>query len=322
MKVRATVYRSTTEEEEEEDFSSTSVSEYDPQCDMSSMGGDPNAEAEMESRRIARQSTLDRRVKALKARHVGKKKTGTGTSGVASPCVTSDDVFIVPAPIPAASRGKSYKTPTSYDVDKCAKWTVPPHVSDVDRVGLEGLPRLPRPWNSHGFGVIGTGADYARDVVAPYMIFDGDTAKLEKESSSANFDSMLEHSTELLARLSFGARAMANREANFAERESAWEKRAADREVEVGRLRHDLEESENQRKNLVTAVGASFDRGMREGELGGWREAVRAYKDAGYLDEADVDKVVCHLVSDGEDDYMDDGGDGAGDGELPSAAAS
>lgn len=127
---------------------------------------------------------------------------------------------------------------------------------------------------------------------------------------------------QLLARLSFGARAMANREANFAERESAWEKRAADREVEVGRLRHDLEESENQRKNLVTAVGASFDRGMREGELGGWREAVRAYKDAGYLDEADVDKVVCHLVSDGEDDYMDDGGDGAGDGELPSAAAS
>lgn len=206
-------------------------------------------------------------------------------------------------------------------MDKCARWTVPSHISDAARVGLEGLPRLPRPRNAHGFGVIGTGSDYARDVVAPYMSFEGDTARLEKESSSANFDSMLEHSTELLARISFGSRKIAEREASFAEREAAWERRAADREVEVGRLHHELEEGERQRQSLVASAGATFDRGMRQGELGGWREAVRAYRDAGFLNEADVDKVVCHLVSDGEDDYMDDDLDAAGEGEMAPPAA-
>lgn len=195
VKVKATVYRSTTEEEdEEEELTSDSVSEYYPEGDMSSRGPDV-IDSEVEARMAARQATLDKRAKASRARYASKRKAGTGSSGAASPCVTNDDVFVVPAPIPPISRSKGHKTPTSYDVDKCARWTVPSHVSDAARGQLEGLPKLPRPRNSQSFGVLGTGPDYARDVVAPYMSFEGDAAMLEKESSSANSDTMLEYAT-------------------------------------------------------------------------------------------------------------------------------
>lgn len=127
---------------------------------------------------------------------------------------------------------------------------------------------------------------------------------------------------QLMARISFSSRKTTEREASFAEEKAAWERRAADREVEVGRLRHELEEGERERQGLVAKAGATFDRGLREGELAGWREAVRAYKDAGILTDADADRVAFTLVSDGEDDYMEDDADAAGDDATPSAAAS
>lgn len=60
---------------------------------------------------------------------------------------------------------------------------------------------------------------------------------------------------------------------------------------------------------------STYNKGMREGEMVGWNEAVKDYMEAGVLIQAGVDRVACHLgSSEGEEELME-GGVAPGEGE-------
>lgn len=87
-------------------------------------------------------------------------------------------------------------------------------------------------------------------------------------------------------------------------------------QAEVSRMRVALDESTMQRGSLAEDAVTAYNKGVKEGGMEGWSEAVKAYREAGYLDQATVDSVICHLaLSDGEEDLME------GDGAAGSGAA-
>lgn len=190
-------------------------------------GSDDPVAAKIRENARKHQARMDvNRAKARKVSGSGgaKGKTVVGPSGTASPCVTSDDAWIVPVPKPTPVKGKIHKTPSFFDVDRCARWKPPSDVDEETRVELEKLPRLPKPRKSHDFRVIGIGPIYAQDVLASCMCFDRDVVKLESESSAQNFGAMLENSAELMAHLFFASHAMV-------EKEMVLEKRLAEKRL-------------------------------------------------------------------------------------------
>lgn len=158
-------------EELSEVSGSDSGSEYTPACEMAGFGDKGVADI-IEKGMSTRQAQLD--AKTAKMRKMGTTGKGKGVaeaSGMVTPCVTNDETVIVPPPPPSARRTRVYKTPSYFDVDRCTRRTVPPHVGESERAELEKLQRLLKPRKSHGFGVIVCGSEYAYDVIGPYMSF-------------------------------------------------------------------------------------------------------------------------------------------------------
>lgn len=140
------VYRDTIEEEGE-NSNSDSSSEYEPNSRMAGGGDDQVATKIRESVR-EHQANLDaNRARARKAPggSGAKGKVVVESSGTATPCVTSDDVLLVPGPKSTCARSKVHRTPAFFDVDRCARWKPPSDIGEGDKVELEKLPRLPKP---------------------------------------------------------------------------------------------------------------------------------------------------------------------------------
>lgn len=94
-----------------------------------------------------------RRAKAGKYDSTGMGRGVAGSSSTAIPYVTGDETMMMPPPRAAASKGKAVRTPSFYDVDRCARWETP-LVDEEARAASQGLPVLPRACKSQGFGVI------------------------------------------------------------------------------------------------------------------------------------------------------------------------
>lgn len=159
---------------ESEESDSDSELYYDMETDMSNIG-DEFVEAGIQKSKTERLALMEaKRAKVGKLGSGGKGKGAVGSSSMVSPCVTSDETAMMPPPRVIASRGKAYKTPSYYDVYRCTQWEAPSDVTEEMRAELQNLSVLPRPRKSQGFWVIGDVPQYAYDVVAPYMSFDGD----------------------------------------------------------------------------------------------------------------------------------------------------
>lgn len=279
-------------EEESEYSSGDSCSGYYPHLEMAEPSSDMLAEqlkkvaTDHEARLVANSSRVRK-----KAAPSGGKGKGVGDN---SGTIGANELVIAPVSKATPGRGKVSRTPATYDVEKLARWKPPTDVDEGVKAELGKLPKLPTPQECPSFGVLGTGPKFARYVVAPYMTFTGDKLKLRAESTSDNFEAMLEASTEVLARLSFASQAVM-------EREAAMERSAAEKDLEMERMRIDMQKLEAERVQLAVQM---YSRGRDEGELCGWEQAVYYFVEYGHVTQAIADSVPCPFTS------SEDGGDG------------
>lgn len=170
-------------------------SEYNLYVEMSDQG------VEMIAKR-RKKVVLDREARLLAKRSRARKSVASGNDkgkGVSSMTanVVAEGLTVQPVARATPVKGKIYRSPASYDVEKLSRWKPPLDIDEGVRAELGNLPKLPILRECPNFGVLGIGPKFASHVVAPYMKFAGDMVKLSSQSSSDIFDSMLESTTNV-----------------------------------------------------------------------------------------------------------------------------
>lgn len=296
-------YKDTTQEESE-NSNSDNCSEFDPNFEMGETRSDVLDER---LKKIASDRAAQVMVGRSRARKVTAPSGGKVVGGISGTAVTNSDLITASAPKATPMKGRGSQTPLTYDVEKCARWKPPSDVGEKEKVELGKLPRLPTPRECPNFGLLGTGPKYARHVIAPYMSFTRDRTRLKAESTSSNFDAMLEATTEVMARLSFASQAVIEREATL-------ERSIAERDHENMKLHTAIQKLEVEKLHLINAAVLQYDNGRDEGEMVGWEEALRYFVDGGHVTQAVADGLICPFplskdFGDGEDVIMETDGD-------------
>lgn len=74
----------------------------------------------------------------------------------------------------------------------------------------------------------------------------------------------------------------------------------------MGLLRVAASEFDARQTLLVNRAAAEYIKGVKEGEMSRWNEAVQSFREAGHLDQETIYSVVCHLnMSEGEEENME-----------------